>query len=118
MRKPFQIVKGRPQSRFFSPPARVYPAFGAPRGMPHISADTAGPASRHGSRLPGDLARPPAEHLATAAYGLGGAALMSASADAGSRSTARSPSDTMPMGRSSSSTGTRRTALARMSRAT
>src|SRR5690606_8755004 len=46
----------------------------------------------------------------------GGSALMSASAERSSRWTARSPIDTMPIGCSPSTTGTRRMACSRMSR--
>src|SRR5262245_12075613 len=48
--------------------------------------------------------------------GIGGAALISPSAEWGSRSTARSPSDTMPTACRLSTTGTRRMACVRMSR--
>lgn len=49
-------------------------------------------------------------------YLLGSAALMSARADSESRSTARSPIDTMPTGFPSSTTGNRRMAFSRMIR--
>ena len=52
---------------------------------------------------------------ASAAQKFGGAALMSASAER-SRSTARSPSETIPIGSPFSTTGIRRTAFSRMSR--